>query len=168
LELQKEIEIADAHLKELNRELAQIEEVDLPRAMMAAGSAEFKMTDGGKITLKDVIQGTLAKDETHRDYTINWVTDNGGEENIKRHFEIDYTRGNTARANFFRKLLQDHKIGFDEFESIHAQTLYAFLREKLEEAKRPGSNVGVPPFEDMGLRYFKKAVIKPKKEVNHD
>jgi hypothetical protein len=155
LELQKEIEQVEAHLKHLNKELAQIEEIDLPRAMMAAGSLEFKMTGGGKITIADVIQGGLTKDEDKREFTLQWFEDNGGKENIKDHFEIDFTKGQHTYATAFRQLLQEHQVHFDEFESIHHSTMKSFLMEKLREGK------GVPPFDKMGLRYFKKAVIKP-------
>jgi hypothetical protein len=155
LELQAEIEQAEAHLKELNRELAQIEEVDLPRSMMAAGSMEFTMVGGGKITISDEIQGSLAKDAEKRDYAIDWVDKNDGTDLIKRHFEIDYTRGQASRATQFRELLQEHQVHFDEFESIHTSTFKAFLREKLEKGV-------VPPFDKMGFRYFKKANIKTK------
>jgi hypothetical protein len=162
LELQAEIEQAEAHLAELNKELAQIEERDLPKAMMTAGTMEFKLTNGGKITIKDVIQGGLTKDEEKRKFVFDWVIDNGGKENIKDHFEIDYTRGQYSYALAFRKLLQENQIHFNEFESIHVQTLWAFLREKMEEGV-------LPPFDKMGLRFFKKAVIKvPEKKEKKD
>jgi trehalose-6-phosphate synthase len=155
LELQAEIEQVEAHLKELNRELAQIEEVDLPRAMMSAGSEEFTMTGGGKISIDDVIQGSLAKGEEKREYAIQWVAENDGTEIIKRHFEIDYTRGQHSYAMALRKLLEENQVHFDEFESIHTSTFKAFLREKLRK------NI-IPPFDKMGFRFFKKAIIKPK------
>jgi hypothetical protein len=156
LELQAEIEQVEAHLKQLNKELAQIEEVDLPKAMMAAGSTEFTMVGGGQISIKDVIQGGLTKDECKREFIMQWFEHNGGIENIKRHFEIDYTRGQHTYAMAFRKLLQENQIHFDEFESIHTSTMYAFLREKLREGT-------IPPFDKMGLRFFKKAIIEPGK-----
>jgi hypothetical protein len=158
LTLHAEIEIIEAHLKELNRELAVIEESNLPQAMLASGSAEFTMTDGSKITINDVIQGSLSKDEGKREFTLQWFIDNGGQDNIKDHFEIDYTKSQYESALAFRKLLQEEKIHFDEFESIHHSTLKAFLNEKLREGKE------VPPFDKMGLRYFKKAVIKQSKD----
>lgn len=154
LELQAEIEQAEEHLKGLRKELAQIEEIDLPKAMMAAGSMEFTMTGGGKIEIKDVIQGGLSKDEDKREVTIQWFVDNGGIDNIKRHFEIDYTRGQASYAIACRQLLQENQVPFDEFESIHAGTMKAFLMEKVREGK------DIPPFDRMGLRFFKKAVIK--------
>jgi hypothetical protein len=155
LELHAEIEQAEAHLKELNRELAQIEEIDLPRAMMTAGSAEFKMVGGGKITISDEIQGSLAKGEEKREYAIDWVAKNDGEDLIKRHFEIDYTRGQLSYATAFRELLQKNQVHFDEFESIHTSTFKSFLHEKLRKGV-------TPPFDKMGFRYFKKANIKTK------
>jgi hypothetical protein len=156
LELKAEIETMEAHLKELGRELAQIEEVDLPRAMMAAGSTEFTTTRGDKIVIDDVIQGSLAKGEEKREYAIQWVAENEGKDLIKRHFEIDYTRGQVSQAESFRKILQSHQVHFDEFESIHTSTFKAFLFEKLRKGE-------VPPFDKMGFRFFKKANIKPTK-----
>jgi hypothetical protein len=160
LDLQSQIETVEAHLKELNKELAQIEEIDLPRAIMSAGMSEFKLTDGGKITISDVIQGSLSKDEKQREYTLQWFIDNGGQENIKDHFEIDFTKGQHSYAKAFRELLQERQIHFDEFESIHHMTLKAFLHEKIRESK----GQKMPPFDNMGLRFFKKATVKPAKD----
>jgi hypothetical protein len=158
LELQAEIEQAELHLAGLNKELAAIEEYSLPSALLEAGLIEFKLKNGGKITISDVIQGGLSKDLEKRSFTMNWVIDQGGQEIIKDHFEIDYTKGKYDEAVKFRELLKKEKVNFDEFESIHGMTLQSFLREKLREGV-------VAPFDQMGLRYFKKANIKlPKKD----
>jgi hypothetical protein len=157
LELQAEIDIIETHLKQLNRELVQIVEVDLPSAMMAAGSTEFTMTSGNKIKIEDVLQGSLSKDENMREFTLQWFIDNGGQENIKDHFEIDYTKGQYERAKMLRELLQERQVHFDEFESIHHSTMKSFLHEKLREGT-------MPPFDKMGVRYFKRANIKQVKE----
>jgi hypothetical protein len=165
LELQAEIEEAEAHLKELNKELAKIEEIELPRAMLTAGTTEFTLTDGGKITISDVIQGGLTKDEEKREFTFQWFINNGGLENIKHHFEIDYTKGQYSYAMALRELLQENQVHFDEFESIHHSTMKAFLNEKLREFERTGQ---VVPFDKMGLRYFKRADIKPGRKDDTD
>jgi hypothetical protein len=153
LALKAEIEQAEEHLKGLKSDLADLEERKLPQALIDAGMSEFKMTDGSKITISDVIQGGYPKDIDKREFLIDWVTREGGGENVKDHFEIHYTKGQYADAVAFRKLLQKEKIIFDEFENIHMQTLYAFMREKIREGT-------MPPFEDFGLRYFKRANIK--------
>jgi hypothetical protein len=153
LELQAEINILEAHLKALNKDLALIEEIELPQALLTANISEFKLINGEKITIKDVIQGGLSKDPTIREFTMQWVVEEGGEEIIKDHFELDFTRGGYEQAVALRKLLSEHKFHFDEFESIHGMTLQAFMREKMKE------NV-MPPFDKMGIRFFKKAIIK--------
>jgi hypothetical protein len=159
LALQAEIEIAEIHLKALQKDLAEIEEVELPKALLAANMLDFTLVGGGKISVKDVLQGGLAKDPEKREFTMNWVVEAGGEEIIKDHFEIDFTRGGYEQAVALRKLLAANKIHFDEFESIHGMTLQAFLREKLREGT-------MPPFDKIGIRYFKKAVIDlPKKDA---
>jgi hypothetical protein len=153
IRLKAEIEVVEQHLKGLNEELRIIEENKLPMALLAANMMEFKMKDGSKITIDDVIQGGFAKDVEKREFIFKWVVKEGGQETIKDHFEIDFTRGSYENAVALRMLLRAHKINFDEFENIHTQTFYAFLREKLREGT-------LPPFEEMGLRYFKKANIK--------
>jgi hypothetical protein len=158
LELQAEITAIEEYMKRLQHELAEIEERELPQALLKANMLEFKLVGGGKITVKDVIQGGLHKDPDKREYTMQWVIDEGGQEIIKDHFEIDYTKGSYDEAVALRHLLSENKIHFDEFESIHGMTLQAFLREKLRQGT-------VPPFDKMGIRYFKKADIKlPKKD----
>jgi hypothetical protein len=159
LALQAEIDIAEIHLKNLNKDLAEIEEVELPKALLSANMLEFKLVGGGKISIKDVLQGGLHKEQEKREFTMQWVVNAGGEEIIKDHFEVDFTRGSYEEAIKLRKLLTEHKVHFDEFESIHGMTLQAFLREKIREGKN------LPPFDKMGIRYFKKAVIDlPKKD----
>jgi hypothetical protein len=153
LRLQAEIEVASAHLKGLNSELADIEERKLPEALLAAGMLEFKMNDGSKISVGDVIQGGFPKEVPRREALFAWLTKEGGKENIKDHFEVHFSKGQYEQAVALRKLLQEHNVLFDEFENVHTQTLYAFLREKIREGT-------LPPFEEFGLRYFKKANIK--------
>jgi hypothetical protein len=153
LELRAEIEQIEAHLKHLNKELAIIEEIDLPRVMMAAGVPEFTTNDGSKISIDDVIQGGLTKEPDKREFTFQWFIDNGGKENIKDHFEMDFTKGEYGRALELRKLLQENNVNFSEAESIHASTMKSFLNEKIREGT-------MPPFDKMGLRYFKRAKIK--------
>lgn len=156
LELKAHIAQVEEQLKMLETELNVIETVNLSQALLDAGVTEFSMKDGSKIKIKDVIRNGLSKDPAQRQTTFDWVTDNGGKEIIKDHFEIDYNKGYYEEALKLRHLLQEHHIDFDEFESIHAQTLWAFLREKLDEGI-------VPPFDDMGLYYAKHAVVTPPK-----
>jgi hypothetical protein len=153
LELEERIFETEEYLKNLKKDLADIEERKLPNALLAAGLIEFKMTDGSKITIKDVIQGGFPKDFSIRERLFAWLIKEGGQENIKDHFEVHFTKGQYAEAVALRELLQGHKIIFDEFENVHTGTLYAFLKEKLKDGS-------MPPFEDFGLRYFKKADIK--------
>jgi hypothetical protein len=153
LRLKAEIEQAEAHLKGLNSDLADIEEKKLPNVLLEAGMLEFKMQDGSKITIADVIQGGFPKEVPKREFLFSWLTKEGGKENIKDHFEVHFTKGQYDDAVALRKLLQANNIIFDEFENVHTQTLYAFLREKIREGI-------MPPFEEFGLRYFKKANIK--------
>jgi hypothetical protein len=153
LKLNAEIEQAEALLKGLKSELSEIEDKKLPAVLMAAGMQEFTMTDGSKIEIKDVIQGGFPKDFEKRERLCDWVSKEGGKENIKDHFELHFTKGQYEQAVALRKLLQSHNLIFDEFENIHTGTLYAFLKEKIREGT-------MPPFEDFGLHYFKKADIK--------
>jgi hypothetical protein len=153
LRLRAEVEQAEAHLKGLNSELADIEERKLPGVLLEAGMLEFTMRDGSKISIKDVIQGGFPKEVSKREFLFSWLTKEGGKENIKDHFEVHFTKGQYDDAVALRKLLQANNIIFDEFENVHTQTLYAFLREKIREGI-------MPPFEEFGLRYFKKADIK--------
>jgi predicted nuclease with TOPRIM domain len=156
LRLNAEIEMVEEHLKGLKSELADIEERKLPDALLKARMSEFTMEDGSEISVKDVIQGGFPKDVEKRERIFAWVIKEGGQETIKDHFEVHYTKGQYSDAVAFRKLLQERKIIFDEFENIHTQTLYAFLRAKIDERI-------MPPFDEFGLRYFKKAYIKQAK-----
>lgn len=156
LELKAHIAQVEEQLTHLNKELSVIETINLPQALQEAGITEFAMNNGAKIEIKDIIRNGLSKDPAQRDNTFMYVMANGGQEIIKDHFEVDYSKGQYDDAIALRHLLQRNNIHFYEFESIHAQTLWAFLREKLREGE-------IPPFDDMGLYYAKHAEVKPPK-----
>jgi len=153
LELEERIFQTEEYLKNLKKDLADIEERRLPQIMIESGMLEFKMRDGSQISVGDVIQGGFPKDVPKREALFSWLIKEGGQENIKDHFELHFTKGQYEEAVKLRKLLQEHNVIFDEFENVHTQTLYAFMREKIREGT-------LPPFDDFGLRYFKKANIK--------
>lgn len=153
LELEERIFQTEEYLKNLKKDLADIEERRLPQIMVESGMLEFKMRDGSQISVGDVIQGGFPKDVPKREALFSWLIKEGGQENIKDHFELHFTKGQYEEAVKLRKLLQEHNVIFDEFENVHTQTLYAFMREKIREGT-------LPPFDDFGLRYFKKANIK--------
>lgn len=162
LELKAQIEQAKEYLKQLEKELNIIETIDLAKIMKEAGMEEFTLTGGGKIKMKHVVGNGLSKVPEQRQATFDWVVEAGGAEIIKDHFEIDYTKGRYDEAIVFRKLLQANNISFDEFESIHVQTLWAFCREKLAEMDEGKGEM--PPFDEMGLYYAKHAEVSPPKE----
>jgi hypothetical protein len=153
LELEERIFQTEEYLKNLKKDLADIEERRLPQIMLESGMLEFKMRDGSQISVGDVIQGGFPKDVPKREALFSWLIKEGGQENIKDHFELHFTKGQYEEAVKLRKLLQANNVIFDEFENVHTQTLYAFMREKIREGT-------LPPFDDFGLRYFKKANIK--------
>ncbi len=157
LELQAQIEQAEAYLKGLKDELQLIEEGNLPSVMQECGLIEFKLSDGSKITIRPAFQGGIVKEDLDkRRVQIDWVAENGGKSLIKDSFDIVFSKNEYEQAQQVKKLLDLNAVPYKESETVHAASLGAFIKEKI-------SNGEVVPLEELGWRYFQKATIKKAK-----
>ena len=157
LELNAQIEQAEAFLKSLKDELQLIEEGNLPSVMQECGLIEFKMQDGSKITIRPAFQGGIVKEDLDkRRLQLDWVAESGGESLIKETFNIVFNKGESERAQEVKKLLELNSVPYKESETVHAALLGAFVKEKI-------ANGEVVPLDELGWRYFQKATVKKAK-----
>jgi hypothetical protein len=148
------IDTHEAALKAHKAELAELTHKLLPDAMTAAGTASFITTTGVKISIKEIVSGSLPKDESRRSEALRWLENNGGLSIIKGSIEAQFERGedNAQKRNQTAEILNKLGIDFVENESVHPQTLAAFAREKLKN----GEEV---PLETLGLWAGRQAKV---------
>lgn len=75
VQLEKDIEDLEAQLKEKTEALSQVQEKDLPEAMMECGISEFKLVDGSKISVKPFYQANPPKEKY--DEAMQWLREIG-------------------------------------------------------------------------------------------
>lgn len=155
--LTKLIDELEASLKVHKGELMTLTHNALPDAMAAAGTSSFTTTKGVKISIKEVLTGTLPKDESKRAVALHWIENNGGKSIIKSELVAEFEKGsgNLERKNRAAEALAELGVAFQDKETIHPQTLCAFAREKM----RNGEEV---PTEMLGLYAGRMAKIDSK------
>ena len=154
IKLQTSIANLEEAVKGYKVELLAIMVTKLPAAMMAAGTSEFKTMDGTEIALKDILSGNIPKEDlVAREAAIKWVETHGGKDLIKTKLEASFGRGDKDAAKQAASALKKLKVEFTSKEDIHTQSLYAYVRNRLEK----GEEV---PLALLGLYSGKHAVIK--------
>lgn len=131
-QLQLEAECADLENQlSLKKEaLNKVKEFDLPEAMTAVGMKEFKLEDGRKIEIKPYYSAKI--DDENQDKCFAWLRDNEHGDLIKNEFKVAFGKGADVEANALAEMLRAAGYAYTSKESVHFQTLSAFVREQVE------------------------------------
>lgn len=144
----EEAETALKHTKEVARILR---EETLPSAMQELGVEQLQLATGEKITITQEVYASIpaaGKDAAHR-----WLEENGFAGLIKVGVTTQYGKGERDAAVDLFNELQQRGLAAKFDESVHPQTLKAFLKEQITT----GQNV---PLELFGARPVWTAKIK--------
>lgn len=141
----------EEQLKVINARLTRLREEDLPSAMAEAGVKEFKLEDGTKVTVKDEVYCSLS--ESMKGEAFAWLAKVKADGIIKCVVEVAFGRGDREKAAKLYAQLVKRKVDVTMGESIHPQTLKAFVGERLREKQEM-------PLELFGARPISRAVVK--------
>lgn len=135
---------AAAELKRVGDALRQVSEVDLPQAMTEVGLSEFKLVDGSAVAIETKTSASIPKARAAEAYA--WLREHGHGDLIKRAVTVNFGRGEDELAaellSFLSEELGEQPV--KDAETVHAQTLGAFVRERLAEGDDlPGDLLGV-------------------------
>ncbi len=145
-ELSRIIEQLEESLAAHKKELQELTHKTLPDSMSEAGTLSFTTTAGVKVQIKDVVAGSLPKDDVKRTLALNWIEKNGGKDIIKSQLVCDFEKGdgNLRKKNQAAELLADMGVTFVDKESVHPKTLEAFAREKIRNGEElPAEMLGL-------------------------
>lgn len=134
------VEQAEASLKEAKERARILREETIPSAMQELGLEELKLDTGQKLSVKQDVYASIPS--AQKDAAFQWLEDNGFGGLIKVEVAADFRKGEADQAAELFKELQQRglQVGLDQ--SVHAQTLKAFLREQLAA----GTNVPLDLF----------------------
>lgn len=145
------VEEAEKALKHTKEGARILREETIPSAMQELGIEKLELSTGQKITIAQEVYASIpasSKDEAHR-----WLEANGFGGLIKVGVTTQYGKGERDEALQLFSELQVRGLNAKFDESVHAQTLKAFLREQISS----GNKV---PLELFGARPVWTAKIK--------
>ena len=127
---QDKVERLDRELKDEKQALLKLTDEDLPSTMADLGLSRFSLDDGSTVEVKPTYGASiLVKD---RPAAYDWLRDNGFDDIIKNVISCQFGRGEDDQASAFQAFASQQGYPADQNESIHASTLKAFVKERIE------------------------------------
>lgn len=139
-QLETAVEDLEARTKLADAELKKLKELDIPDMVMGMGLTSVSLFDGTKVTIMPDVQAKCS------DEAFDWLRAEGFGDMIKSTLEIEDTEDNRAK-------LLELSITFAQKQTIHHQTLKAFVREQLKAGK-------VVPTEPFNIYYGATTKVK--------
>ena len=127
---QDKVERLDRELKDEKQALLKLTDEDLPSTMADLGLSKFSLDDGSTVEVKPTYGASiLVKD---RPAAYDWLRENGFDDIIKNVISCQFGRGEDDQASAFHAFASQQGYSADQNESIHASTLKAFVKERIE------------------------------------
>jgi len=152
--LERTVERMEEELNLVRKELNELKFVRIPDAMAEAGFTHFALKDGSQVRVEDFVQGSLPKDPLTRTFAVSVLESHGGEALIRNQVVVPFDKKDHNRAINLARELEDRGLTVNVVHDVHAQTLQAFVREKL----RAGEQL---PWESLGIFVGRRAKITP-------
>lgn len=152
-ELKQNIDELQGTLDQLIKQYNHIAQEIIPNMLDELGLKTFELKNGGKITVKDFMSGSLPKEEDKFNQAVDWLIDNDLESILKTDISMKFGKGQENFANNVFEMLIDQGYEPEKKYGVHPQTLYSAIRELVKSGE-------IVPFEMLGLYAGKKAEIK--------
>jgi hypothetical protein len=150
---QEKVKEAKEALKELEKQLAEIERGDLPDLMAEIGTKEVVTEDGLIIKVVEEVDAKIPK--ARNATAMQWLSDNGFGGLIKTQVAVVFGKYEITKAEKLAAKLAAEHDGVILKEDVHHSTLKAFVKERLQA----GDKI---PFDLFGVFPYNKAVLKEK------
>lgn len=139
-DLDAEVERHEANLKEAKERARALREETIPSAMQELGLSELKLETGQKLSIKQDVYAAIPSES--KDAAYGWLDTNGFGGLIKVEVVANYSKGEAAAALQLQQELVERGLSARCEQSVHSQTLKAFLREQIAD----GANVPLDLF----------------------
>lgn len=128
------VDNAELALSEAKAKAQRLREEAVPMAMMELEITEFKMVTGEKITVKQDVFAQLSNENKPLAYA--WLERHNFGGLIKTDLNVEFGRGELDSAKTLAAELLKKGLVPTLTQSVHAQTLKAFLREQMEAGNK--------------------------------
>ena len=127
---QDKVERLDRELKDEKQALLKMTDEDLPSTMADLGLSKFSLDDGSMVSVMATYGASILV--KNRPVAYEWLRDNGYDDIIKNIVSCQFGRGEDDQASAFQAFASQQGYPADQNESIHAGTLKAFVKERIE------------------------------------
>lgn len=134
--LEDEIAALEELLKRKNEEYRRITEHELPQAMQDVGMKDFSLTDGSRVEATLITRASPKVEMRPEMY--RWLRENNLGDIIKTEVSVAFPAGREKEATVLRDVIKQtvgEKLRPELSESVHANTLTAFVKKRLAEGK---------------------------------
>jgi hypothetical protein len=162
----------EAQLEDAKKEHLELERKVIPEMLAQLGLAELRLknpdgTPGKKLTVKTEYYASIStRDLQKKILALKWLRDHGHDGIIKHAIACNFGKGEDLRAQKLMVLLRENGYTFEDSETVHPQTLKAFVREQIEKelgavdpAKLDPNSVSIP-FETFNIQVVSVAKLK--------
>ena len=130
---QDQIEEIEDKLKAKKEVYRRLTEDDLPSKFASMNISKMEMENGDKIEVKPIYRGHISK--KNQDQAYKWLRQNNHADLIKNEVKATFGKGEDALAIHTKEFLNAKGLSFTDRESVHPQSLSAFIREQTEKGK---------------------------------
>ena len=129
IEADANVKAMEEELKEAKEAARKLREEDIPCAMQEIGLSSFTMDTGEKVRIAQEVYASIPADR--KPEAFKWLLDNNFGDLIKTEVAVAFGRGEVDDAHNLVRALKDEGLDASCSESVHPQTLKAFLKEQV-------------------------------------
>jgi hypothetical protein len=133
IEAESAVALAEESLKAAKEKARLLREETIPSAMQELGVESIVLETGQKLAVKQDVYATLTED--NKPQAFKWLVDNNFGGLIKTEVKTQYGREEYDTAVELLQELHGRGLTASLDETIHAQTLKAFLREQIAKGE---------------------------------
>ena len=129
-DLEDEIANAESSIKKLKEKANVISQFEIPEMMKEMNITKLKLKDGETVEVGNFYSASILPEKQEEAFT--WLRNNGRGDIIKNDITVTFGRGEDNKAAQYAVLARGQ--GFEPVQKIgvHAQTLKALVRERME------------------------------------
>ena len=137
--LEDEIKNAEESVSKLKEQAKTLSQFEIPAMMEEMHITKLKLKDGESVEIKKVYSGSILPENQEKAFT--WLRDHDLGDIIKRDVTVTFGQGEDNKASEYANLAQGQ--GYEPVQKIgvHAMTLKAVVRERLESGREMPSDL---------------------------
>jgi hypothetical protein len=138
-DLEDEIANAEESINKLKEQARILSQFEIPAMMQEMHITKLKLKDGESVEVKPFYSASITPE--NQDKAFEWLRNNGLGDIIKNDITVTFGRGEDNKAAEYAVLARGQ--GFEPVQKVgvHAQTLKAVVRERLESGQEMPSDI---------------------------